>query len=151
MDDAAGSASGWIAASIISLLGLAGGLIAWLFSRRDRSEETRSAKLDAWHKELLAREQLFIARDAVFQARVERLLAEQDEKIAGLEGDVEKYRVSTAALMARLAHHDPLDPVLQQVALLLGSAFPFAAGEAAKALDELLARIPAISTKGPKS
>lgn len=139
--------AGGIFAGVVALLSVLGGAIAWLFARHDRSEEreavdevTRAAKLDAWHRELLAREQLVIAQQTAFQARVDRHMAEQDDKIAGLEREIEKYRVAVPLLAARVAHNDPLDPVLGQVSKLLGQAFPLdgsAPGDMIRKLGEL--------------
>jgi uncharacterized protein HemX len=109
MPDPNAGEGGWIVAAVLSLLGLIGGLVAWLYGRSDRGEDrttreqaTREAKLGTWHKELIAREELFIAQQGAFQARIERHLADQDDKIAGLERENEKYRISTAALFARM-------------------------------------------------
>lgn len=140
--------SGWIIAALLSLAGLVGGFIAWLIGRKDRSEDrqaqagsTREAKLEAWHRELSAREAHLNTQQAAFQAMLERRLAEQDDKISGLEGELEKYRVSTAALFARVAHHDPEDPVLKQVGQLLGSGIPIMPGDFDGALDDLIKRL----------
>lgn len=132
---------GWLAAGFVSLATMIGGGIAWLVSRKDRSEDTRTAKLDAWHKELMAREQLVAAQQAAFQTRIDRHLATQDEKIETLERDVERYRASTAALVARVHHYDPLDPVLDQVAKLLGAAFPLAPTDFDASMSEQVRRL----------
>jgi hypothetical protein len=120
--------------AVVGALGLIGGTVAWLFGRRDRSEDrferdesTREAKLAAWHDELLAREQLVVAQQTAFQARVDRHMAEQDDKIAVLEREIEKYRVAVPLLAARVAQNDPADPVLAQVSKLLGSTFAISA------------------------
>lgn len=141
MTEGDGWGGGWLAAGIISLLTLAGGSITWLVGRKDRSEDTRTAKLDAWHKELMAREQLFAAQQAAFQTRIDSHLARQDEKIGDLERDVAAYRASTASLVARVTHYDPDDPVLDQVAKLLGAAFPLTPGDFDETMTEQLRRL----------
>lgn len=141
MNEAGSAGGGWIAATVVSLLGLLGGFGAWLATRKDRSEDVRTTKLDAWHKELLARENLFGAQQAAFQARVDRHLAEQDEKIAGLEAELEKYRIATPALVARIAHHDPHDPILAQVAKLLGRQIPLTLADRDQAMDDLIKQL----------
>jgi hypothetical protein len=100
----------------VSLLGMIGGLIAWLYGRGDRladrqerQQSTREAKLAAWHNELIAREELFTAQQAAFQATIIRQLAAQDDKIDGLERENERYRQATA-LFAAAVHRDSARP-----------------------------------------
>lgn len=148
-DPVSGGDSGWLVAAGVSIMGLIGGAITWLVgrkdrteTRKDRTEATRVAKLAAWHEELMARERLLNANQDAFQARIVRQLAEQDEKILGLENEVERHRIGTAVLFARVAHYDPEDPLLAQVSKLLGSAMPIIPGDLDHAMDDLLRQIP---------
>lgn len=138
---------GWILSSIVALIGLIGGAFAWSVGRRDRVEDraerdqkTRTAKLEAWHTELLARERLVAANQEAFQARIDRHLAEQDVKIACLEDEIEKYRLAVPLLASRVAYYDPDDPALGQVSSLLGVSFPFVNPDAA--MTDLLRKMP---------
>lgn len=141
--------AGGVVLAICAVLTVIGGLVAWLFKRHDRAEDrgshdssAREAKLNAWHNELLAREQLFSARQEEFQARIDRHLAEQDLKISELEREIEKYRVAVPLLAARVAYHDPDDPVLAQVSTLLGATFPLTTADLDGAMRDLLTKMP---------
>jgi hypothetical protein len=147
MPDPTAGETGWVLSAIVALIGLVGGAIAWAVGRGDRvedraerDEKTRTAKLEAWHSELVARERLMAAQRDAFQARIDRHLAEQDVKIADLEDEIEKYRLAVPLLAARVAHYDPEDPALGQVSSLLGVAFPFPNPDAA--MTDLLRRMP---------
>src|SRR3546814_430675 len=72
MSDPLGEAGGigGIFAGTVAVLGLLGGGIRWMLNWKERREESRSAKLQAWHDELAAREK--------------RLDAERERDIASL-------------------------------------------------------------------
>lgn len=148
MPDPNAGDGGWIAAAVVSLLGMAGGLIAWLYGRGDRradrqerEQTTREAKLSAWHNELIAREELFTAQQAAFQATIMRQLAAQDEKIDGLERENERYRAATPLLIAAVHRNSPNDPVLSQVSTLLSTAWPLTADAVDGSMDGLLKNV----------
>lgn len=149
MTDPGAGDLGRVVGLILSVAALLGGAIAWLASRRDRSADRqeqagsiRERKLERWSDELAARETKLLASQEAFQARIDRHMAEQDAKIEALEVELEKHRVATPALFARLAHHDPKDPVLAQVAQLLGAGLPLTPTDFDGALDELVRRLP---------
>ena len=98
------------------LVALGHGLRWWL-GWTDRRAATRSAKLDAWQRQLEAREDRFTATQVDHWQRVESELNQLRSQHAALLGG---YQMLAAAL--RL--NDPINPALRQADELLKAAFP---------------------------
>lgn len=74
LPSSAGEAGG-IFAGVVATLGLIGAGIKWALNWNDVRAHTRSAKLDAWHEELRAREASLDEQQAQYQKRIETRLA----------------------------------------------------------------------------
>ena len=114
-DPSAGEVGGVFAGAVALLVALGQGLRWWL-GWTDRRAATRSAKLDAWQKQLEDRERRFDATQAEHWARVERELDTLRREHAALLGG---YQLLAAAL--RMA--DPESDALRRADELLRSAF----------------------------
>ena len=66
---------GGIFAGSIALLAAIGQGIKWLLNFRERQADSRSAKLQAWHEELQAREKRIEEKQEKYQAEIEQRLA----------------------------------------------------------------------------
>src|SRR3546814_3018803 len=66
---------GGIFAGSIALLAAIGQGIKWLLNFRERQADSRSAKLQAWHEELQAREKRIEEKQEKYQAEIEHRLS----------------------------------------------------------------------------
>lgn len=108
---------GGMFAGAVALLGTIGAGIRWLLGWKERRAESRSAKLQAWHDELVAREA--------------RLDAERERDIAGLREDIAKLRREHGALLnayqllaGALRVLDATNPALRMADEMLRAAYP---------------------------
>lgn len=108
---------GGIVAGIVAVLGTIGGGIAWMVRWLERRGDRRTAKLDAWHAELKAREADQLRREAEWDARMEGRVAE-------LEGQLRAVRLAFELVAVPLRTLDPAHPNLAQAEKLLEAAFP---------------------------
>jgi hypothetical protein len=111
-----GDVGGVFAGVVAAMIALGHGLRWWL-GWSDRRASTRTAKLDAWQRELEGREQ--------------RLDGEQRAYWATVQAELETLRSEHAALLtayqllaAALTRHDPGNEALRQANDVLRSAFP---------------------------
>ena len=112
----AGEAGG-IFAGVVALMVALGHGLRWWLGWSDRRASTRAAKLDAWQRELQAREQRFDEKQAEHWQRVEAELGQLRREHAALLGG---YQLIAAAL--RLI--DPSNSALRRADDLLRAAFP---------------------------
>ena len=113
---AAGEAGG-IFAGVVALLYAAGKGTAWLLNWKDARAQTRSAKLQAWHDELDARERKQDDRDTKYQQHIEAQLRRNTVEIRVLRRAFDL----AAEPLRRLK---PDDPNLAMAQRLLSRAFP---------------------------
>ena len=90
----------------VTLLGLFGGGIKWLFGRAER------------------REQALDAKEAEYVSELKKAIKEQGERIEALELDCRKLWMVIGYVVPALHSHDPKSPALTQAAKILGDAFP---------------------------
>jgi hypothetical protein len=115
-DPTAGEAGGAFAGVVALLIAIAHG-VRWWIGWTDRRAATRAAKLDAWQRELQAREERFDVAQANHWARVEKELGQLRGEHAALLGG---YQLIAAALRVL----DPQNDALKRADDLLRSAFP---------------------------
>jgi len=89
----------------------------WLVGWRDARAATRTAKLDAWHKELQAREDRIEARDREYQAHIEQELRQ-------LKIESRALRAAFEMVAGALQQSAPSHPALERARTLLSAAFP---------------------------
>jgi uncharacterized protein HemX len=114
-DPSAGEVGGIFAGAVALLIALGHGLRWWL-GWTDRRAATRSAKLDAWQKQLDERETRIEAQQIEYWARVERELEQSRRERAALLGG---YQLIATAM--RLV--DPDNDALRRADELIRSAF----------------------------
>lgn len=121
MSDPGGGVSAGEIGGIIA--GLVGGIIAigkgfaWLLNLREERAASRTAKLDAWHAELAAREAKADRRDAEYQQHIET-------EIRALKVQNLALRAAFNLVAAPLRELDPMNPALRQAQDMLTRAFP---------------------------
>jgi hypothetical protein len=108
---------GGVFAGIIALLVALGKGFKWLLNWNDARAQTRSAKLDAWHRELIAEREKLDEERAEYQARVE-------ERLKILERRAYALWLAFKMVEGRLRKVDPDDIVLVKADELLAAAFP---------------------------
>ena len=115
LPSSAGEAGG-IFAGTVAVLGLIGAGVKWALNWNDARAHTRSAKLDAWHEELKAREASLDKQQAKYQAQIEARLAhvEMENRALG-----EALGLVTIALRGR----DPGNPALVAADDIIKNAF----------------------------
>lgn len=115
-DPSAGEIGGLFAGAVGLIVALGHGLKWWL-GWTDRRTATRSAKLDAWQRELDGREHRLDAEQRAYWKTVQAELGQVRREHAALLG---AYQLLTAAL----TRQDPGNQALRQADELLRSAFP---------------------------
>ena len=108
---------GGIFAGIVALLAVLGKGAQWILNWNDARMQTRSAKLDAWHKELVAREAKIEAERADYQERIEARLKEVENRAHALW-------LAFKLVEAPLRKLDPTHIALTKADELLAAAFP---------------------------
>jgi len=108
---------GGILAVVTPLLLAIGAGVQWLFRFRATAARTRTAKLDAWHKELAEREEKFEAARARFEEKVE-------SRLQRLERENYALRQAFNLVRPRLHQLSPTDPTLALADQILAQAFP---------------------------
>lgn len=101
---------GGVLAGVIAVGMAAGKAIAWVLNWRDARATTRAAKLDRWHEELLKREK--------------ELDDKIDQRMAGLEHQVDKWRMAFHLVAAELLQRHPQSAALMQAQKILAEAVP---------------------------
>jgi hypothetical protein len=114
-DPSAGEVGGVFAGIVAGLVALGHGL-RWLLGWSDRRSSTRTAKLDAWQRQLDEREQRIADQQAEYWNRVERELEQSRRERAALLGG---YQLIATAM--RLV--DPDNDALRRADELIRSAF----------------------------
>lgn len=124
MTDPSAGELGGIFAGVIALLATIGGGLRWSLNWTERRASTRSAKLDAWQKELDLREKRLDDEQTAINDDIRRRLTE-------LEKEAEEYRKQVAALLggyqilaAELRMIKPDSDALPHADELLRSVFP---------------------------
>jgi len=124
MPDPSAGEIGGIFAGAVALLVAIGKAFAWLVNLDDRRESTRHAKLDAWQRELDARETRIDRAQVEYQKKIEGQLAALASWNARLQrqqsGLLRAYQTISAALRAL----DPASPALGAADELIRAAFP---------------------------
>lgn len=115
-----GEISGYFAGAV-AVLAVIGQGIKWLLNWKERRAESRAAKLQAWHKELQAREARLDEKQAEYHARIEEQLAIVMKQSVAL-------RMAFEMVAAPLRAIDPHNRELAQAEQLLRSAFPLDPG-----------------------
>ncbi len=108
---------GGIFAGIVTVLGVLGGGIRWFLGWKERQEQSRALKLQAWHDQLQAREAKLDAERDEYQQRIERRLAQMETEHNALRG---AYHLIASALRTI----DPTNQALTMADKLLSVAFP---------------------------
>lgn len=108
---------GGVFAGVVALLVAIGHGIKWLFNWNDARNETRAAKLDAWHRELSAREGRLSDEQQAYRDRIERRLME-------IERENHALRIAFELVAAPLRTLDPDNGGLIKAEKLLAAAFP---------------------------
>jgi hypothetical protein len=111
----AGEAGGMLAGAVAAL-GVFGAGVKWLLNWKDARAVTRTAKLNAWHDELEARERKLDDQQARYQERIEVRLAhvEMENRALG-----EALGLVTIALRGK----DPGNPALVEADDIIKQAF----------------------------
>lgn len=108
---------GGIFAGIIALLAAIGKGLQWLLNWKDARENTRSAKLDRWHRELLAREAHLAREQTAYQQRIE-------DRLEVIDTQNQALRIAFDLVAGKLRKVAPEDAALVQAEQLLAAAFP---------------------------
>lgn len=117
MPDPSAGEVGGVFAGLVALLVAIGHGFRWLLGWNDRRASTRTAKLDAWQRQLEAREERLDDQQAEHWHRIEIELEQLRREHAALRGG---YQLIAAALRDR----DPHNPALTQADELLKAAWP---------------------------
>lgn len=108
---------GGIFAGLVALLALFGGGIKFLVNLGDARAQTRTAKLDAWHREIVERER-------AFEAKVDAHYRKIEADLDALEGRVEALRLAYEHVATPLRILDPENDGLKKAEQILQAAFP---------------------------
>lgn len=117
MPDPSAGEIGGMFAGVVALLVAVGKGVGWILGWDERRKATRYEKLEAWQRELEARERQVDDRQAEHYAKIEAELATFRAQNAALVG---AYQLIVAALRLE----NPSSPALGQADELLKSAFP---------------------------
>jgi len=109
--------AGGIVAGSLALLAAVGKGFAWLLNWGDARAKTRTAKLDAWHEELEARERKIEEKDRQYREHIETELRQVKMENRAL-------RRAFELVSEPLRRIDPDNAGLQQAHDLLSRAFP---------------------------
>lgn len=142
-DPTAGEVGGVFAGLVALLIALGHGLRWWL-GWTDRRAITRAAKLDAWQKELAAREQRFDERQGEHWDAIEAELSGFRGRDAARDAEMNAVRIEHTALCtayqliaSALRATDPDNPALGHADEILKAAFPLEIGTPASMLETL--------------
>ncbi|MEV5033692.1 hypothetical protein MRBLMC3_002929 [Sphingobium sp. LMC3-1-1.1] len=111
-----GEAGGQVAGAL-AILYAVGKAFAWIINWRDTREQTRAAKMQAWHDELKSRE------DAL-DRKIEDRMASFEHQVGELTRVVDKWRLAFHLVAAELLQRDPQSKALLQAQRILSEAFP---------------------------
>ena len=115
---------GGVFAGVIALLVAIGHGVRWLLNWNDARAQTRSAKLDAWHAELKAREARLDAEQAAYQARIEARLKDIEAESLVIKNENHALRYAFELVAAPLRALDPNNKELARPEEIIAAAFP---------------------------
>lgn len=131
MNDPSVGEIGGIFAGFVGMLVAAGHGLKWWLGWTDRRVARRAAKLDAWQKELSARERAFDQRQVEHWGNIQAELAElrsKDElrasELAALRIEHRALRTAHQLISSALRKVDSDNPALGQAEEILKAAFP---------------------------
>lgn len=115
---------GGIFAGLVALLAAIGKGAAWALNWNDARQNSRSAKLEAWHSELADREAKLDAEIADRLARVERDHLMLTKNHTELLLRFERYRSAYSVLATELVRVGTGSEALEQARLLISEPLP---------------------------
>ncbi len=139
--------AGGIAALVVMVLGTIGGGVRWLLGWRDRREGTRTAKLDAWQRELNDKAALIAAAEEEYQKKIEVRLSQ-------VELESRALRLAFGVVSDALRVIDPGNNALERAQAILDRAFPVALDLPHGMIDDLNridAAVPRANAQRPRS
>lgn len=122
-DPTLGEAGGLFAGCVALLIAFGHG-IRWLLGYGDRRDQTRSGKLDAWHRELEARERRIEKQQRDYQDKIERRLRAVTSLAVQLHTEHSALRNAYQLIATALRSIDEQNPALRMADEMIRSAFP---------------------------
>lgn len=117
MPDPSAGEIGGIFAGLVALLATVGAGFKWLLGWRDRREETRAAKLEAWETALEA-------RDAEYREKIERRLTALVKWASRMQTKYNAMWNGYQLISSELRHKEPDNPALARADEMLRLAMP---------------------------
>lgn len=138
--------AGGLIGGAITVLGMLGGGIAWLFGRSDAAKQTREEKLERWQEELRDKEARLDEGRTAYTEKIENRLAEVEAKeqareVQDIARDMQMraLRIAFELVSSALRAKDPQNPALGLAQDVLRSAFPTSADAPADMINQLIA------------
>lgn len=140
------SEAGGLIGGAVTVLGMIGAGIAWLFGRRDVAKRTREQKLDAYQLELEEKERRLDEGRTAYTTRLEQRLAEVEAKEHAREAQdaardlqMRALRIAFELVSSALRTSDPHNPALGLAQDVIRSAFPISPASPADMVGQLVA------------
>ncbi len=124
MPDPSAGEIGGIFAGIVALFASIGGGISWLAGWKDRREETRAAKLDAWQRELSDREDKIATAQREYQESIEKRLVALVKWASRMQTKYSALWNGYQQISTELRHKEPDNAALARADEMLRIAMP---------------------------